>query len=278
MDTQIKAYYLNTGGVRVYVSDLVTGMQAVAEDLANYVKNQVEIARAVTFDASALLCIDIRLDTPKKTGRAAAHWQLTTLRGATDYEPGRRDPKQILVRNEMMEAFIATEMEQAGLGRPPVGQFKVYGPAPAPATPFTEGYFRKAVDVKFGPRTLFIENPAPYIRELEEGSSVQAPAGMVRVNTINWPQYINAAIKRFMSSGVDRTATARGALISAIKHNYLHGYDRLFQGIPYVTSGNVQLAAIRGRKKTGGYARYLSTNEQFFNLLAARERRSRRGR
>lgn len=39
---------------------------------------------------------------------------------------------------------------------------------------------------------VYLSNNLPYILPLEYGHSQQAPAGMVRVNTANWPQIVEA--------------------------------------------------------------------------------------
>ena len=37
---------------------------------------------------------------------------------------------------------------------------------------------------------VYLSNNLPYIQRLEYGHSGQAPDGMVRVNTVNWPQIV----------------------------------------------------------------------------------------
>lgn len=44
-------------------------------------------------------------------------------------------------------------------------------------------------------QSVYISNTLPYIKRLENGSSKKAPAGMVGVTKLEWPDYIDVAIK-----------------------------------------------------------------------------------
>jgi len=46
-----------------------------------------------------------------------------------------------------------------------------------------------------GDETIYIQNNLPYINALENGSSQQAPSGMVRLTMANVEHYLNDAIK-----------------------------------------------------------------------------------
>lgn len=43
--------------------------------------------------------------------------------------------------------------------------------------------------------TVTISNNLPYIRELENGRSLQAPSGMVRVALVDWPARVDAVAR-----------------------------------------------------------------------------------
>ena len=68
---------------------------------------------------------------------------------------------------------------QAAVGEIPGGQLDELDPSGAEATNRAAGV---ALNAELGD-TLYLSNNLPYIRELEYGSSQQAPQGMVRVTT-----------------------------------------------------------------------------------------------
>jgi len=65
----------------------------------------------------------------------------------------------------------------------PALELGMYGPPRPPV--FTE---------KIVGRRFFISNNLPYAQALENGSSKQAPQGMVRLTAMEWPQIVRKAV------------------------------------------------------------------------------------
>ena len=102
----------------------------------------------------------IVLKTPVKTGRARMNWHVSI--------------------GQIRDELIALEAEYSATG--------AYQKALADATAEINSYNDAEL-------AIFILNNLPYIERLEDGSSVQAPNGMVRITLEEYPYIVEDAVK-----------------------------------------------------------------------------------
>ncbi|HCA25341.1 MAG TPA: hypothetical protein DEP32_14350 [Pseudomonas sp.] len=127
-------------------------------DIRNFAKDATEAHNKITRAATLQLFGDVIKSTPVDTGRARGAW--TTSVGTPNESPERED--KIKVGRTGGEAMAEVEENTP----PGAGQ------------------------------VTYLSNTLPYILFLEEGSSTQAPTGMVRKNVARVQRIVKAAIAK----------------------------------------------------------------------------------